>query len=721
MTQFRDMIYQTVKSPSAPNAGIPIGGINPAQVGLGVTVGSIETIHTGGSQQNTGVREHMAIDGAGYFVVKNGQQTFYTRAGDFILDRDGNLCMSGNGYKVQGYAYKDTIDPATGNTVRMKDTQVSDINIPLESKIPAKATELAAFRCNLCSTATAEITNRNIVPGGVDKVLRPHEYEAYGSPKEMTYVSATALADTVGADGDTYLNRANNTLYTKTAGAWVAGNAADAYTIYYGANPVAAADDVYSRVYSSGDGNYSGVAGKKGTVDFADALGGNPPATIPAGAKAGARMLDSDTGTIYTLNANATAWLPATTAAEEGTIYSVKSGANANKLFAYDSNHTAGDEMSDVSQAVGVATPGVMMDTATSSNLFVWQNGVWGNLNLDPRMGLAASSDSVTTQANMTAFGQDIMKNRDHEDKFYVYDSLGNPYTMIVTWRKVMDTPADVNAPTGAEAEWDWYAYYVDSEGVVQPQYGQGAGTMVFGDDGLLKRTYYYEPTPATPNPNATATTAPEYNWNVVEKVIGDPADDWKATGKVVADFNVSGGEGSATTDADGNPVYFSNMITLDFLGKQWGQNIGVDKDAIDGVTQFASTSTTIMYGQDGYEMGVLKDFTIGQDGTITGVYSNDKMLPIAQVALATFINPGGLTKVGQTCFAESSNSGTPTVAGAMTGAAGSIVGNTIEMSNTDLSEEFVNLIRAQRGFQASSRVITTSDQVLEELINLKR
>ena len=86
---FRDMIYQTIKNASQPNPGAPLGGVNPAQVRLGVAIGSIETVHTQGSLQNTGIPTDMAIQGSGFFVVQNGSQRLYTRAGNFALDKDG--------------------------------------------------------------------------------------------------------------------------------------------------------------------------------------------------------------------------------------------------------------------------------------------------------------------------------------------------------------------------------------------------------------------------------------------------------------------------------------------------------------------------------------------------------------------------------------------------------------------------------------------------------
>jgi flagellar hook protein FlgE len=155
--------------------------------------------------------------------------------------------------------------------------------------------------------------------------------------------------------------------------------------------------------------------------------------------------------------------------------------------------------------------------------------------------------------------------------------------------------------------------------------------------------------------------------------------------------------------------------ITLDFTGESFG------KDVMEGITQYGSGFTTKGYYQDGYAMGVLNDFAAGKDGTITGVYSNGVNIPMYRMALALFSNPAGLTKVGNTAFSVSNNSGLPQVVAAGEGGAGTIAGGTLEMGNVDLSEEFVRLIIAQRGFQANARVVTTSDHVLEEVINIKR
>lgn len=116
-----------------------------------------------------------------------------------------------------------------------------------------------------------------------------------------------------------------------------------------------------------------------------------------------------------------------------------------------------------------------------------------------------------------------------------------------------------------------------------------------------------------------------------------------------------------------------------------------------------------------------LTSYKIGSDGKIRGIFDDGLQRDMGQLALADFANPMGLEKVGDTSFRESANSGTAQTGVAAQGRRGTLIGGALEMSNVDLAAEFTNLILAQRGFQASSRVITTSDQVLEDLVNIKR
>lgn len=138
-------------------------------------------------------------------------------------------------------------------------------------------------------------------------------------------------------------------------------------------------------------------------------------------------------------------------------------------------------------------------------------------------------------------------------------------------------------------------------------------------------------------------------------------------------------------------------------------------------ITQFGSDFTTKAEYQDGYEMGLLEDIYIEDDGTVRGVYSNGQKQPVAMIAVATFNNPCGLESEGGNIFSYSPNSGLAIIRRPGVGSAGIIKSGVLEMSNVDISEEFTSMIITQRAFQANSRVITTADEMLQELVNLKR
>jgi flagellar hook protein FlgE len=137
-------------------------------------------------------------------------------------------------------------------------------------------------------------------------------------------------------------------------------------------------------------------------------------------------------------------------------------------------------------------------------------------------------------------------------------------------------------------------------------------------------------------------------------------------------------------------------------------------------LTQFAGATTAAVTSQDGSAAGSLQSFTVGQDGVISGSYSNGRTKAIGQIALAVFNNPQGLERVAG-AWRATVNSGTPQVGIAGVGGKGLLSAGTLEMSNVDLAEEFTRLIVAQRGFQGNARVITTSDEVLQEVVNLRR
>lgn len=123
---------------------------------------------------------------------------------------------------------------------------------------------------------------------------------------------------------------------------------------------------------------------------------------------------------------------------------------------------------------------------------------------------------------------------------------------------------------------------------------------------------------------------------------------------------------------------------------------------------------------QDGFPAGALATFSVGQTGEVTGIFSNGSNLRLGQMALASFTNPGGLSKGGTNLFQTSSNSGDPIIGIPNSGGRGTVRAGTLESSNTDLAQQFTNIIVAERGSQASSRVITAAEEMLQDLVNLK-
>ncbi len=185
-------------------------------------------------------------------------------------------------------------------------------------------------------------------------------------------------------------------------------------------------------------------------------------------------------------------------------------------------------------------------------------------------------------------------------------------------------------------------------------------------------------------------------------------------------------GNGALVDDSSGTAISFdfgSSVTTPQDVTFDYGTGTGETPagDGLDGTTQFASDFAVMNLTQDGYAAGSLKNITISEDGVITGIFTNGQTRAIGQVALARFLSTTGLTKLGRNLYGESYDSGQPVVGIASTSGLGRVLSNTLELSNVDLAEEFVKMISAQRGFQANSKVITTTDELMQEIVNLKR
>lgn len=296
----------------------------------------------------------------------------------------------------------------------------------------------------------------------------------------------------------------------------------------------------------------------------------------------------------------------------------------------------------------------------------------------------AKATENVNFACNLNKNTPEILEGASPEDiargtwstEQKIYDSFGNEHMLNVSFTRVVGNPNQ------------WQATVViDPDMAEESQTRVGLNTTD-GQENTFLINFDNTGTLQSVTDSAGNLTNPE--------------------GQIVlqTSFNVIG----ANPDEDGNPTRQTLNINLGTIGSQ--------KNTI---TQSASTSSTKAFYQDGYTMGYLDNFKIDSSGIITGVYSNGTNRTIGQIALATFANQGGLEKAGDNTYVESNNSGMANIGTSGIAGKGSMLAGALEMSNVDLTEQFTDMIVTQRGFQASSKTITTADTLLETVMNLKR
>jgi flagellar hook protein FlgE len=316
-----------------------------------------------------------------------------------------------------------------------------------------------------------------------------------------------------------------------------------------------------------------------------------------------------------------------------------------------------------VENADGLMLQGVQADPA--GNL----TGVVGNVNLASTAFPPLATTAVDMVANLDSRGAipgafDVTNpagTSNFSTSLTVYDSLGNGHLVTAYFRK------SAQAATGNT--WEYYVVVDQNDSTSGTTEVQAQGTLSFTTNGELD--------------TESAVTYP----------LGSGG------------FDFAGG----ATQGQVIAFDFGNSITT---------NGGT---GLDGVTQFGSTSALLQQTQDGYGSGSLQNISINTDGLITGLFTNGKNRTLGQVVLARFTNTEGLTSFGDNLYGASADSGQPIIGVANAAGLGKILSDSIELSNVDLAHEFVKMIEYQRGFQANSRVITTTDDILQELVNLKR
>lgn len=310
--------------------------------------------------------------------------------------------------------------------------------------------------------------------------------------------------------------------------------------------------------------------------------------------------------------------------------------------------------------------------TASAGTVVVTANGadtLAANLNM-----LAPTSTTGTDFAISNPTG-----TSNFSTSMTVYDSLGNGHLLTTyftnvgrnTWNyNVMANSADVVTANYNAANMD------TTLGITRV----GAGTLTFGTNGTLDRE------------------------------------------SVALRFDTGTAAGSAGTVPGQLRIDWNGATADQLLTYNFGTSVTTEGgNGLDGTTQFGSQSAVVQLTQDGYAAGSLQAFSVDGNGVINGRFSNGQLRALAQVVLARFPDPLGLTRTGNNTFAQSGKSGQPVTGVPENAGLGKLKSNTLELSNVDLGESFIDMIAAQRGFQANSRVITTSDEILQELVNIKR
>ncbi len=291
-----------------------------------------------------------------------------------------------------------------------------------------------------------------------------------------------------------------------------------------------------------------------------------------------------------------------------------------------------------------------------------------------------------------------------------VYDSLGNTHAATIAMRRRPDLPEQIDpatgqpiAGTGVSNQWEYYMLFDGASLGQVPgiMVAVGGGFMQFTDDGKLIAatggSFQAQPGGVDPDGNPLPEGPP--------RLIPQPVD--PDTG--IPQFAIPFGGGA--------PL----LIGL-HLGDGFNPDDPTDpRSGLDGITQFAGHYNVLRTSADGNPAGTLESIFLEDNGTVNGVFDAGYTRAIGRIVLTKFDNPGKLAQVGENMLVETLGSGKKVTGEAGTAGLGEIRSKSLEQSNVDLSQEFVKMVETQRAFQASAKTVTTSDEMIQDLINMKR
>ncbi len=650
---FNEMLTQTIRGASRPVSG-GLGGTNPQQVGLGTTVGSIDTNFNQGNFRTTGNKTDLAIQGPGFFILSDGTSSYYTRAGIFGLDSENVLVNPSTGMRVQGILADENgeIGSATPEDIVIDPSQV----------VPARPSDELQLIGNLDSNSDAtetivESPTFLVAATGGDELVHMsgqtqgsfglHVGDVVRLSGRNAGVDIQANSFTIGTDGDTYQDLVD----------WLnaelpAAGANMSFAI--GANGELQATNNGGTAIEGFSLHIPGKAVFNNNFNFPNLAAGETWSTAdtPGNTTGEMRAYADETDLLVTLYDNSGTPLNIDIITNGFARIWVGGSVGGNEVadqeLIVDGTTTVEQLLNQIQYALGInSNPVVMSDEGqVVVRGEVGTMSALGDINITEEIVPANSVLETAFSFNQV---QQATDQRTYSVATTVFDSLGGQHTINFTFEKV----------AGAN-EWVWTA---EMEGGEQILTG-AEGRVNFNDEGA------------------------------------------------VSNFTFADGAQGLSFRPQSEEDEGAAVVTLDI-------NYG-DIGGLSGLTQFEGGGS-LQSLANGYGTGRLVDYNIDQSGLITGRFSNDTMRAIAQIAIVQFSNPAGLTREANNSYRRSGNSGQPVVTFAGEGNGTTIVPGTLETSNVDLADQFTRLVIAQRAFQANARVITTGDQVMQELVSLVR
>lgn len=693
---FQDTLSQVLRGASAPSADR--GGINALQVGLGMNIASIDILQTQGNLQNTGNMTDVALQGDGFFIVGNGQQQFYTRAGNFQLEKDGRLDYPSNGLMLQGWM-------ADSSGKININTPIRGLQLPIGQTIAPVATTKIGFKGNLNAETSGELSYPSLkISDGlghnptVDIELTPLGFNQYQYTVKVTEgtVSGGPATGIITLDND------GN----------VIGSGTD-FTV----RPTGSTTDIIVHVPAIGDTDGGSFVSNKvgsGSVAFGSftPTSNSSTGTLASFTGAGTYTVNTTDGEgnavalQYVVTASGTPdRYDFTLTTTGGTVVSGGTGS-----FDYDGTETSNwsiSQMTIQSTAGNVihvvppttSVPGDPSFTITAPVPQTFTKTVTDDLNNTVTLTYKVTATTVPDQFSYTVTAAGGTVDSGGSGSF-TWTSAGGASNGIIGGgldRTVIRSTAGLEIALGPPVTAPGTPFFA-----VLTKQGSFEGTFEAAQP-VTSITKVYDSLGAEHTFTTTMTKTDNNYWSWVctdeaGNAIGNGTLSFSGKGKLVS--------------ATGGPLIYS-PAGADPM------NINPDFTKVDQYKDSESEVTSP--DQDGYPMGQLQTFNIDKSGKIVGVFSNGMSQTLAQIAVANFNNPGGLMRTGESMFQESANSGSAQIGQAGQNGRGLITPGAVEMSNVNLSQEFTQMIVTQRGFQANSKIITTSDEMLQDLVNLKR